>query len=341
MTRSATVQPRPTRTRTRNPRTPHPLQVREFAPFRKIFPAKTATWRGFAAVVVVLLAAVVGAVGGSARSGAVSPSRQGWWKVGLPVADVGVGGVGNLSDPQGADVPGGGLLVQGGPSAAQPAAYAALVFDLGTAAVAGPLKLVLAPNTASLPGSKLIACPLTNASFAPAAGGSMSDAPAYSCGSAVAATVDSSGAYVFDVAGLQRGDALAVAILPTAPTDRVVFAKPGDGALPVNESSGAAADAAAAPPSPDVGAAGSAADTAAPLSSDIGIVGAPFAAPSSVSPAPVASAPPGSLALPAAQPAIATHSSSSSSYGAYVIAVLLALAGVLWVGAGTATAEPT
>jgi len=211
---------------------------------------------------------------------------------------------------------------------------------LGTAAVAGPLKLVPAPNTASLPGSKLIACPLTNASFAPAAGGSMSDAPAYSCGSAVVATVDSSGAYVFDVAGLQRGDALAVAILPTAPTDRVVFAKPGDGALPVNESSGTAAGAAGAPPSPDVGATASAADTAAPLSSDIGIVGAPSAAPSSVSPAPVASAPPGSLALPAAQTAIATHS-SSSSYGPYVIAALLALAAVLWVGAGTAAAEPS
>jgi len=78
--------------------------------------------RPAAVAVAVLAAAVFGAVGGHTGADAASPSRQGWWKVGLPVADVGVGGVGNLSDPQGADVPGGGLLVQGGPSAAQPAA---------------------------------------------------------------------------------------------------------------------------------------------------------------------------------------------------------------------------
>ncbi|MBV9042126.1 MAG: hypothetical protein JOZ68_14055, partial [Acidimicrobiia bacterium] len=101
------------------------------------------------AVVMVLGAVVFGAVGGGARSGAAAPSRQGWWKVGLPTAAPGIGGLGNLKDPQGADVPDGGLLVQGGPSVAQPAAYAALSFDLGTAAVSGPLRLVPAPTAAS------------------------------------------------------------------------------------------------------------------------------------------------------------------------------------------------
>src|SRR5205085_11974060 len=98
-----------------------PLQVREIVPFQSVRVAENQTWRGFgavrrpAALLVVLGAVVFGAVGGGARSGAAAPSRQGWWKVGLPIAQAGIGGLGTPKDPQGADVADGGLLVQGRP----------------------------------------------------------------------------------------------------------------------------------------------------------------------------------------------------------------------------------
>jgi hypothetical protein len=290
-----------------------------------------------AAVAVILLAAVFGAVGGRGGAHAASPSRQGWWKVGLPVADVGIGGLGNLQDPQGVDVPDGGLLVQGGASVDQPAAYAAVAFDLGTAAVGGALRLVPAPNAVSVPGSKLIACPLDDADFKPVDGGAVADGPKYSCSSAVNATVDSSGAYVFDIAGLRRGDSLGVAILPSAPTDRVVFNRPSDDALPVTEAppgtdaSGATSqpsgvgdlgptDTLALPPS-DVGGPVSVGSTAPPVG-DTGVT--------SPASAPVAGV------FPAAQPATATHA-AGSSYVPWFVAGLVGLAAVLWVGAGGAT----
>jgi hypothetical protein len=288
-----------------------------------------------AALAVVVLAAVFGAVGGHAGARAASPSRQGWWKVGLPTAGVGIGGLGNLKDPQAADVPDGGMLVQGGQSVGQPAAYAAMAFDLGTAAVAGPVRLVPAPTTASVPGSKLIACPLNDPSFKPADGGAIADAPPYTCSSAVSATVDSSGAYVFDVAGLRRGDSLAVAILPSLPTDRVVFARPSADVLPVNELP-AGADGGAASPTPDTGAS-SIGDGALPLPpTDIGQLGgvASPSVPSLGDQAPAVSAAAATpSALPAAQPATATHP-SSTSYTPWVVLALLGLAGVLWIGAG-------
>jgi hypothetical protein len=193
---------------------------------------------------------------------------------------------------------------------------------------------VPAPTTASVPGSKLIACPLNDPSFKPADGGAIADAPPYTCSSAVSATVDSSGAYVFDVAGLRRGDSLAVAVLPSLPTDRVVFAQPGADALPVNESP-SAADVGVAPPSLDAGAPSSGDGTLPSSSSDIGQLGG-VAAPS-VPPvgdqAPAASASSAPSPLPAAQPATATHS-SSTSYTPWVVLALLGLAGVLWIGAG-------
>jgi hypothetical protein len=226
---------------------------------------------------VVLAAAAFAAVGGHTDAGAAAPSRQGWWKIGLPIADGGIGGVGNLKDPQGADVPDGGLLVQGGQSVAQPAAYAAVGFDLGSGAVGGPLRLVPAPSTVSVPGSKLIACPLVNATFQPADGGDLTDGPSYSCASAVSATVD-------------------------------------------------------------VGGIGS--DNTAALPADIGGVAAPSPLPSLSGSAQVASAAPtASAALPVARAAAATHrsasTSSTTSYVPYLLAGLLGLAVVLWIGAGS------
>ena len=328
------------------PTTAKPLLVLEIAPDVPVRAAQNRTWRGFgalrrpAALVVVLGAVVFGAVGGGARSGAAAPSRQGWWKVGLPIAGIGIGGVGNLKDPQGADVPDGGLLVQGGPSVAQPAAYAALSFDLGTAAVSGPLRLVPAPTAASVPGSKLIACSLNDASFRPADGGPIADAPAYTCASTVNATVDGSGAYVFDIAALRRGDSLAVAILPSVPTDRVVFSRPGADVLPVTEATGDATADVSAQPSPDAGLSTPGLDNSSstPLTPSIGGLatdGAPtVSAPAPAPPSASAGAPtPGFFRT--AQPAAATHS-TSSDYAPYIVVALVALAAVLWIGAGQA-----
>lgn len=292
---------------------------------------------------VVVAAVAVGVGGGRTRAGAAAPSLKGWWTTLLPIADVGVGGLGSLRDPQAVDVPEGGLLVQGGSSVDKPTAYAALSFDLGSSSVAGPLHLVPAPSGVTVPGSKLIACPLNDPSFAPASGGAIADAPPFSCSSAVTATVDSSGAYVFDLAGLQRGDNLAVAILPSTPTDRVVFAPPGDDALPVGASA-ATSDAGAADTgaAPDVGGDSSAGIGSPSLSTGAGsLPSASLSSPSVADVAPSASAGgtgPAS-ALPVAQPATATHS-SSTSYVPYLIAALLGLAAVLWLGAGSTPPEP-
>ncbi|MBV8982105.1 MAG: hypothetical protein JO086_14475 [Acidimicrobiia bacterium] len=295
------------------------------------------TLRRGSAVVVVLGAIVFGVVGGSGRSVAAAPSLQGWWKVGLPIADTGIGGLGNLKDPQAADVPDGGLLVQGGPTVAQPAAYAALSFDLGTAAVSGPLRLVPAPTTVSVPGSKLIACSLNDASFKPADGGAIADAPPYSCSSAVPATVDGSGTYVFDIAGLRRGDSLAVAIIPTSPTDRVVFSRPSANALPVTESPGDATPDASAQPSPDAALSTPGLDSSSTpvLTPSIGGLATVGDAPLNPSPVPASAGTSAPGVLPTAQPAAETHS-SSSDYAPYLVAGLVVLAAVLWLGAGQA-----
>ena len=281
-----------------------------------------------AALVILIAATAFATVGGQNLAGAASPSQQGWWKVGLPLADLGVGGLGSLRDPQGLDVPDGGLLVQGGPTVDQPAAYAAVAFDLGAASVSGPLRLVPAANAASVPGSRLIACPLDEPSFTPADAGALADGPRYTCSSAVPATEDG-GAYVFDVAGLRRGETLAVAILPSSPTDRVVFARPNDDTLPITEASGEADGLIPLEPtplpSPDAG-------LGAPLAPDISGVGEAVATP------PPADATPVAAALPVAQPATAARS-SRPSYGPFLAAILLALAAVLWFGAGAGTGQ--
>lgn len=287
--------------------------------------AALTSFRRPAALVVLVLATAFGTVSGGTAAGAASPSRQGWWKVGLPLADLGIGGLGNLRDPQGLDVPDGGLLVQGGPSVDQPAAYAAVAFDLGTASVSGPLRLVPAANAVSVPGSTLIACPLDDPSFTPDDGGVVADGPRYTCSSAVPAT-DDGGAYVFDVAGLRRGETLAVAILPSGPTDRVVFARPNDDTLPVTEAA-VADDTIPLEPLPSL----TDAEVAEPFAPDLGAAtdAGIRAAPPEAGAAPAA-------ALPVALPAAADRS-ARPSYAPFLVVTLLALAGVLWFGAGAGT----
>jgi hypothetical protein len=151
---------------------------------------------------------------------AQSPDKQGWWSA----ANTGVGPA-NLFTP---DVPEKGLLIQGGPSG--PRAYAALVYAIAPGEDAGALTLEVTSSSITTPGATLLACPLVAATIEPASGGPMGDAPAYDCTHQVAATADGT-TYRFDVSSLAVGDTLAVAILPSGLTDRVVFDEPGPDSL--------------------------------------------------------------------------------------------------------------
>ena len=173
-----------------------------------------------------------------------APVQQGWWNgatpldvlldaLQIPGLDVPLGQVSAV------DVPADGLLVQGGTSG--PAAYAAVVFDVGTASIEGPLRLEPNPLAVSVPGSQLTACPLDQTSFTPVQGGRRQDAPPYDCLGAVAATVEPDGTYLVDVTTLRRDDRVAIAILPASPSARVVFQAPGDDALPLGPAQVAAA----------------------------------------------------------------------------------------------------
>jgi hypothetical protein len=129
------------------------------------------------------------------------------------------------------DVPNGGLAVQGGPDANSPVAFSAVSFALEPGETAQSVSLAVTANSATTPGAQLMACPLTTP-FSPASGGAMSDAPKYDCGSkATAAPSDDGKTYKFDVSGIAATGALAVAILPVQPTDRVVFDRPTTSSL--------------------------------------------------------------------------------------------------------------
>lgn len=150
-----------------------------------------------------------------------APAAQGWWTQGGEAA----------ATVFGPDVPSDGLLVQGGGDS--PSAYAALRFDLPPNAFVGDLILHIESAT---PESELRVCPLTE-SFTPAQGGDMEDAPDYDCeADEVAATVgeDADSVTVF-ASPLVREDELAVALLPTEQTDRMVFQEPGDDTLEVRQ----------------------------------------------------------------------------------------------------------
>lgn len=281
--------------------------------------------------------AVLVAIGSLLAVGAADadpPSRQGWWEgaspldpVLGPLATLGLGSVNAV------DVPADGLLVQGSTNE-EPAAYAAVAFDLGAAAIAGPLRLVPDPDAASVPESAIRACPLDDPDFTPAQGGSRDAGPGYDCLGAVAATIDQDGAFVIDVATLRRGDTLAVAILPGTPSTRVVFQAPGSEALAVVPAPPATTRATEAEaPRPTGGSVGSVAPrppvaTSARTSAD--------AAPGSVvvdaAPAAVPTTPTG-RAIVAAR-ATATTSTSRGAGRAVLFGLLAVAAAALWLAAG-------
>lgn len=166
-------------------------------------------------------------------AGAESPSLQGWW------TSANLGGTSPAPD-----VPAKGLLVEGGVSSSSgagdtgAAAYAALAYQVPSGQAPGKLTLDVAANSATTPDTTLELCPLDKTTFTPQQGGAMSGAPAYKCTKHVTAAPSSNGSsYQFDVSSLVSDGSLAVAILPTMPTDRVVLNQPGDQSLDLPGSS--------------------------------------------------------------------------------------------------------
>jgi hypothetical protein len=277
------------------------------------------TRRGLTTALAAALA--VGVVLAPAAS-AVKPARQGWWRTSINVGGVDLTA---LIDPSTVDVPADGMLVAGGSAADQPQAIAAVAYDVaGT--VAGPLRLTPHAATATVPGSGAMACPLDEPTFTPAQGGLITDAPRYDCLGAVVATVDADGAYVFDVSTLVRDDAVAVAILPTSTTSRIVFAAPADDSLAVTP-------ALPAGPGPTGGSAmapGPRASGTATLPSAT-VDAASAVAPDAQTPAEAAAATdPSSVAAIGAVQAAARGSAGR----AYLLLALAAAAGLAWAYAG-------
>jgi hypothetical protein len=178
-------------------------------------------------------AAGVGVIGVTSSANAAAPDQQGWWTQ----TNAGLGsqtGLAVPAPPAPADVPSNGLLIEGGASPASPTAYAALVYQLPVAANATSLTLTVATGSASTPASTLRICPLVNPNLNAEQGGPMGDAPAFDCSHSATAGASANGtSYHFQVAPLVTGGNLAVAILPAATTDRVVFDRPDSNSLTV------------------------------------------------------------------------------------------------------------
>src|SRR4051795_503260 len=151
----------------------------------------------------------------------------------------------NLGDPAPAppappDVNPGDLLVQGsnavpapgapigsGPGSAQ--AVAGLSFDLAPTDLVGAL--TLAVDGSPPPQVSVVACKATER-FTEVENGAWSRVPAYDADSCVPGALKDGKVEFADIAKLVDGSELAVVLLP-GPVDRVVFAKPGEGALDV------------------------------------------------------------------------------------------------------------
>jgi hypothetical protein len=172
--------------------------------------------------VLALLGLAVGflLVTGSGAWGQASV-ESGWWTT-APVAVA-------------PDAPDDGLVIQGGPAAGQPLAFAAVGYAAASGAVPTSLELTVASGSATTPGATLAVCPLTT-SFFPEQGGDAANAPKYDCATKVTASPSDDGStYTFDVSSLGQEDGLAVAVIPTMATDRVIFQHPDESSFEVTE----------------------------------------------------------------------------------------------------------
>ena len=303
---------------------------------------------------------------GSGAAGAEAPSQAGWWTQANP------GGVaGSATAPAPPDVPAGGLLVEGGMGSTSGGsdtagtAFGAVVYLLAPGQAPSKLTLDVAPGSGTTPAAALELCPLSSAAMNAEQGGPMSDAPAFSCSASVVAQPSAAGdSYTFDVSRLGGSRTLAVAVLATTATDRVVLAKPAAGSLAVGPSGAASApaqtssgtDAGSAPAGGGAPADGSAVSPPPADPSPSAALPDP-AASLTAAPAgalPAASAPQLPQAAGSSRPATSVASSSSApapvtgspadsggarpaAVAALVVAFLIG--GAIWLGAGRAAAR--
>lgn len=305
---------------------------------------------------LVVAAALTALAAGPGLASASTPASVGWWSRGN--AGALLAGTPELAGPVGADVPPGGMLLQGSPDPATPTAYGALQVDVGPAAPT-VLRLVRA-DAATAPVAPPLVCVLTE-SFTPVHGGPAADGPAFDCGRSAPGrpTADGSG-FTFDVARLAESGSLALAVVPAGATDRIVLAPLGDGAVetavtpgvPVAALPAAAAGASAPPPSAAPPAAEGLPLTPPQQSGDDG--GAAAVAPSSADPpgpAPavadqVAGVPAPPEAAPALPDEVATELAVLAAPapqpgrrgGGRLALLALLVGGALWVAAGRSAA---
>jgi hypothetical protein len=293
--------------------------------------------RAAQAVLVLTLAGAFGSGGAPAQADA--PIVQGWWTTtnqsdALPVTPPGL----PVTVPP--DVPADGLLVQGGAAEDSPTAYAALVYDLDAGSAAQRLVLNVAPTSATTPQAGLKVCALKDSSVSPQQGGPIAKAPAYDCAKSATAQPSADGtSYTFDAGKVADGTTLAVAILPTTATDRVVLSKPGGTSLVTTAAAGGtSAPPAFSGPAPAAGTGSGTGTAGTPQLQSGGTLDAPpAAAPVDVPGPAVASAvpqPAQSAAAIAPVALAASRSESHSGRNALIVLAALAVAAVLWSAAG-------
>jgi hypothetical protein len=271
--------------------------------------------------VAVTIFCIVASVGPARAASSVS---SGWWTA-SPV-------------PLAPDVAADQLLVQGGPEADQPLAYAGVSFALADGEQPERVVLRIAPSSASTPASRLALCPLR--SSAPAAsGGASADGPAFDCATRIEAAPSSDGtSYEFDVAGLSPVASLDVAVVPTAQTDRVVLVRPGPDALQRAGSPAASPDAAPTQSGRPAASDGRP-DSLAPILGFSGDVGPGAAvATGGTGGAPVVTETAAPAASVGSSVPLPGDDSGASLLAAALFAVLVAVAVGLWVFAGRQSA---
>lgn len=168
-----------------------------------------------------------------ATAHADEPTQFGWWtsqNQSLPSESIPTLVPNQPSGPPNTlapDIPSGGFEVAN--DTAAETSYAAISYYEYDVNV-GSIVLTLAPNATDLPGSAVVACPLSSSNpFNPEAGGPTTDGPAYSCATSVPGVASADGKSItFAIAGLVQNNYLGIAIVAKQGTNsRMVFDPPG------------------------------------------------------------------------------------------------------------------
>ena len=300
---------------------------------------------------LVLVIPALGVFGASASANA--PGQQGWWWQGNP-GGVPQAGINPSAPPP--DVPTNGLLVEGGSGSAtgasdsNPTAFAAVVYQLAQGDTATTLTLNVTSGSATTPSVTLELCPLANPALKAEQGGPMSDAPTFNCSTNATSQASSSGgSFKFDISKFASTEDLAVAILPTSPTDRVVFDQPTASSLAVQPGFSASSGSST---QPSVSAAAPSGASSAPSAASTALPGA-STSPAAVPPA-IAATPSRSSSTQSGSNSGPSISGSTDSFtpassrtdrakpvAVALILVVFAVGATSWLAAGRAAVRAT